>query len=644
MPEPTPTVPGASDSSAPAEAYRRRAAEARVLRAAETRRSIWIGRLRFVTFLVAFGLWVIADWVGAGAAGAFRIAAAVTVAGFLVLVRTHRRVKARERRLEMREELAEEGLARLARQWDALPDPPPFQVDPSHLYAHDLDLFGRASLVQILGPAPSPLGWETLRRWLLEPAPPAVVRERQEAIRELASNADLRDEMAIRLRLIGPVDPDTVTEFLAWAEEPAWLVHRPWSIWGARILPFLILGLTTAHVAGTVAHPLWLVPLVGAFLLLRSTAAPVRRALDRASSGDRGLRRLGEILEPLATESYRASLLRRLRGTLAADGIVAPKRIRALARLLHLADARLSSFHFLVNVVTLWDLHVLHGLERWKKGSGERVREWFMTLGEVEALAALATLAHDHPSWAYPTFDERGGEPLVRARELGHPLLAPARCITNDVELGPPGSFLLVTGSNMSGKSTLLRAVGVNVVLAQAGGPVCADEMVLPTLRLATSMRIQDSLQEGVSHFMAELGRLKAVVDAARSGGAPTGSPPLLYLLDEILQGTNSSERQIAARTVIRLLLGLRCVGAVTTHDLSLADSADLDARSQKVHFRETVLEAHDASLSFDYRLRPGLATTTNALKLLEIVGLGAADGDGSSRDTEIPETTPEPR
>ena len=192
------------------------------------------------------------------------------------------------------------------------------------------------------------------------------------------------------------------------------------------------------------------------------------------------------------------------------------------------------------------------------------------------------------------------------------------------MEIGPPGTFLLVTGSNMSGKSTLLRAVGANVVLAQAGGPVCAEGLSLPPLELWTSMRVEDSLVEGVSLFMAELQRLREVVDAARKSRSDREGRHLLYLLDEVLQGTNTAERQIAARQILRHLLEEGALGAVTTHDLTLADAPDLRERARAVHFREEVHRAGgEPSLSFDYRLRPGLATSTNALELMEIVGLG---------------------
>ena len=222
------------------------------------------------------------------------------------------------------------------------------------------------------------------------------------------------------------------------------------------------------------------------------------------------------------------------------------------------------------------------------------------------------------------------GEPQVAARDLGHPLLPPSRRVGNDVTVGPAGAFLLVTGSNMSGKSTLLRALGVNVVLAQAGGPACAAALRLPPLRLATSILVEDSLAGGISFFLAELLRIKQVVTAA--GEAGREGAVLLYLLDEVLRGTNSVERRIAVRRVLRHLLARGALGAVSTHDLELAAGAGLAQAARAVHFRETLTPGPDGPrMSFDYRLRPGPATTTNALELLRQVGLDLPEGDGGA-------------
>jgi DNA mismatch repair ATPase MutS len=290
-----------------------------------------------------------------------------------------------------------------------------------------------------------------------------------------------------------------------------------------------------------------------------------------------------------------------------------------LHRLVEWSNLRLSSLHSVIQVLTLWDFHILHRMELWQRRCGGHVRRWLAVLGEVEALTALAALAHDHPDGSFP---EINPDPPTEIEALGleHPLLPGA--VANDVTVGPPGTFLLVTGSNMSGKSTLLRALGVNVVLAQAGGPVFARHLRMPPLRLGTSILVEDSLLAGVSYFMAELQRLKAIVDLAEE--CADGETRLLFLLDEVLRGTNSEERQAAVRRVLSHLLAEGALGAVSTHDLHLAELPDLAEACRPVHFRETVGAAPDGrpKMTFDYLLRPGVATTRNALKLLELVGL----------------------
>jgi DNA mismatch repair ATPase MutS len=329
----------------------------------------------------------------------------------------------------------------------------------------------------------------------------------------------------------------------------------------------------------------------------------------------------------LAEADFDAPLLRRLRAALVAgDGGrgAAHVELARLVRLMEFSEVRRSALTYLpVQAFTLWDFHLIAALERWQRRAGRHAREWIDAAAEIEALAALATLAHDQPDWAWPAFTAAGDTPQLTARDLGHPLLRDSARVGNDVEVGPPGSFLLVTGSNMSGKSTLLRSLGLNAVLAQAGAPVCAASLRMPPLEVRTSIRIEDSIASGVSLFMAELLQMKRIVEAAR---ALERDPErtLLFLLDEILHGTNTAERRIAAKRIILHLLAHGAIGAVTTHDLTLAEDPALGAAAVPVHFTERVNPADaDAPMSFDYRLRHGLATSTNALRLMELVGLG---------------------
>jgi DNA mismatch repair ATPase MutS len=267
----------------------------------------------------------------------------------------------------------------------------------------------------------------------------------------------------------------------------------------------------------------------------------------------------------------------------AGSGLV---RLSNLQRIVRFLNARRDTFlgilYLFGQLTLLVHVHLLSWLEVWQRKFGRDAPVWFEALGQLEALASLATAAYDHPEWSFPTIEESASN--MRAVGLGHPLLTNESRVTNDVTVGPPGTFLLVTGSNMSGKSTLLRAIGVNALLAQAGGVVCARELVMPPMDVETSMRISDSLADGVSFFLAELRRLKEIVEHARA--ARRAGRQLLYLLDEILQGTNSRERQLAVIRVIGHLLDQGAIGAVTTHDLELAACDALRDRCRVVHFR----------------------------------------------------------
>jgi DNA mismatch repair ATPase MutS len=270
------------------------------------------------------------------------------------------------------------------------------------------------------------------------------------------------------------------------------------------------------------------------------------------------------------------------------------------------------------NMFLLWDVHCTVKLEHWQERFGKAARDWFSVLGEIEGLSSLAGLAFDEPKFCFP---ELVAEPRFLAENLAHPLIPPPSRVGNDVALPGPSTALLVTGSNMSGKSTLLRSLGVAYALAYSGGPVCAARLELGSLRLATSLRIRDSLEEGVSHFYAELHKLKAVLDA-------TLEPlPVLFLLDEILHGTNSRERQIGARWMLAQLLQRGALGALSTHDMELCRlSPELMTHTRLVHLREDV---KGQEMTFDYRLREGPVSEGNALRLMRRIGLEVPESPG---------------
>jgi DNA mismatch repair ATPase MutS len=325
-----------------------------------------------------------------------------------------------------------------------------------------------------------------------------------------------------------------------------------------------------------------------------------------------------------------AKLLSDIRLTLSDSQQSAADAMIRLNRIMKWATLRTSGLFFLVYCIGqflfMWDVHVLRWLESWKRRHAGDVAGWFSAIGSWESLSSLSQLAHDHPDWCWPELTRSDEPKMFVAERLGHPLIERQSRVANDVQLGPTGTVLLVTGSNMSGKSTLLRSMGINITLAQAGSAVCATSMQLPPVQIETSMRISDSLASGVSFFMAELKRLKEIVDLADQFSRDH-SRTLLYLLDEILQGTNSTERHIAVQRVLKHLLAAEAIGAISTHDLDLANAEGIKQAMQPVHFRESFHDTPSGKeMTFDYKMRKGVATTTNALKLLELVGLDAPE------------------
>lgn len=606
--------------SIPTDLYRSRRDLAAARRAELDRRARRVSNLRLVVFAAGIGTLVWAElrpeWSGVALAA---FGAAIFV--FLVLVVFHSRLTQRAARAGEMAAVNGEAMARLGRKWDDLPEVAESDP-PEHPYAHDLDVFGRGSLARLLGTTGTRPGRDRLHAWLLAPASAAEISERQEAVRELVPELDFRQALQVSGRLAGDPDPETIGAFREWAESEPWLLRHPVLAWTTRLVPLTTLVLAALQVEGTVARPWWIITLVAGSVLASVFGRRIHRQMAGASLGDASLRQYAGLVGQIQALEPVSACLRDIRDRLTAD-CDARRELERLSWLTEMADLRHGGvFYVVINLPTLWDFHVLTALERWKVRAGRHVREWVDAVARVDALCALAGPVHDEPGWSFP---EIGGDRFL-ATGLAHPLLAPGERVANDVEVGPPGAFLMVTGSNMSGKSTLLRAIGVNAALAQAGGAVCAEWLRLPPLELRTSMRVEDSLERGISLFMAELQQLKRVVDAA-DVLAPTegtaGGRVLLYLLDEVLHGTNSAERQVAVREVLSHLLKRRAIGAISTHDLSLADVEPLASSVVAVHFQETVHpEGHEPPMTFDYTLRDGIATSTNALKLVRLVGL----------------------
>jgi DNA mismatch repair ATPase MutS len=338
----------------------------------------------------------------------------------------------------------------------------------------------------------------------------------------------------------------------------------------------------------------------------------VRRGIQSAARATRDLSLLTGLLARLEGEPAHSERLAELHEALKSEGLPPSRRIAQLRRIVDLLEARRNQFFAPFGAVFMWGTHFGLAVENWRAHHGPALSRWVDAAAQMEALGSLASYAFEHPNDPFPEIVEDAA--VFDGTGLGHPLLPEADCVRNSVELGGVRQAYMVSGSNMSGKSTLLRTVGVNVVLALAGAPVRAQSLRLSSLAIGASMQVIDSLQHGTSHFYAEITRIRQVMDLT------DGSHPVLFLLDEVLHGTNSHDRRIGAEAVLRSLLDRGAIGLITTHDLALARVADeLSPKVENVHFQD---QLEDGKMHFDYRLWPGVVTRSNALELMRAVGL----------------------
>ena len=553
----------------------------------------------------------------------------IPVLAFVALIRVHDRLIRAHERAARAVRWFERGLARLEHRWAGTGETGTRFLNDSHPYAQDLDLFGDGSLFQLLSTAQTTAGEETLADWLLRGADPPVVRSRQAAILDLSTRPQLLEDLyALGVEARQTVDSSSL---VAWATAPMILEHR-WLQVGAAVLGVGFMASVAAWAFSTVPG---IVPV--ALLLVNVTIGfalqgPVGRVLHGSSEPARELLVLAAVLGRLRGEPYEADRLRHLRTQLDATRSDPVRAVHRLDRLIQMHDWQHNLIFTPIAASVMWGVQCAAAVKAWRQRHGASVEGWLGAVGEFEALAAFAAYQFEHPTHPFPKIvdsEGRSGPPAFEGEALAHPLLPGERTIANDVHLGSTPQLIVVSGSNMSGKTTLLRTVGVNAVLALAGAPVRAKALTLSTVAIGGTLRVQDSLLEGRSRFYAEILRVKQLVEIAR------GPIPLLFLMDELFHGTNSHDRVEGAHGVLEFLMGLGAVGMVTTHDLALAAIGDrLEPRAANVHFEDQVT---DGELLFDYRLRPGRATHGNALALMQAVGLDL-DAAGKTAGSLEPE------
>lgn len=542
-------------------------------------------------------------------------------AAFALVVALHRRLDRVRRAFRIALRQTEDSLVRIRLDWEALPSALDVPIPAGHPFGDDLNLFGPRSLHHLLDTCQSSGGSRRLADWLLEESPlPDRSRERQELARQALARPGFRRQLALRGALAAP-DGEHRWHDAALAK---WLAAHPtgrplntalWVLGGLAVLDVLLFGLGAAGLL----PPVWALSLAVYAWLTVYWQRGYEDTFDQAYELGKNLRRLRAIFEHL--ESYPFPPESGL-GRLCAPFRIAHTRpstyIRRLTWVASAAGLRHNSLvYVLINALLPWDLYFAHRLELIKRQLSEILPAWLDSLYELEAVNCLADFAARDPHMTFPRLllDGDPAAPLFAGRNLGHPLIAAERRVCNDFSLQHIGEIALITGSNMSGKSTFLRTVGVNLCLAHAGGPVVAADMALAPLRLFTSIQIRDSLQDGISYFYAEVKRLKALLEATLR----PDQPPVLFLIDEIFRGTNNRERHVGGQAYVRTLATRRVAGLISTHDLDLVQMSNEIDTLRNLHFREDV---QDGRMQFDYRLRPGPCPTTNALKIMQMEGL----------------------
>jgi hypothetical protein len=596
------------DHLSPAQEYsdRLRSRELRVARFHTIH--IRLGNVRLGLAIIAF----ILGWISLArhAISVWWLAAPLAV--FMVVADYHTKVLRRLSFAERSVKFYQKGIARIEDRWHGSGETGQRFRDPRHIYEADLDIFGEDSLFALLSTARTRIGEETLARWLLGPSPLKIILDRHVAIAELRQLLDFREDMAVAGEdaRVG-IRPAQLAQ---WAESPqqmrpAWL----------RIVASLLAVLAAASVVvwafwGT-SLPFFAVVVIesGIVYFFRSKIEDVLHKTEHAFE-DLGL--LSSLVERVEAEQFVAAPLNSLRRQFCSNSNSTKNfASRAIAQLRSITNriySRHNLFLRIIDVPLMYSVRLAFAADTWRHKYGHSVRQWLAAVGEIEALVALATYSYEHPADPFPQFTS--GSACFAAEKLGHPLIPDSVCIRNNVEIGEHPSVLLISGSNMSGKSTLLRAVGINTVLAMAGAPVRARHMRMTPLRVGASIRINDSLQAGNSRFYAEITRLRKILDLT------AGDFPVMFLFDEVLQGTNSHDRRVGTQGIVNGFLKRGAIGLLSTHDLALTEiSGNRPDEIKNMHFQD---ELKDGRMCFDYILRDGIVSRSNGLALMRSIGL----------------------
>ncbi len=536
------------------------------------------------------------------------IATFIFLATFYRLVIWHQRL--------LHEKQIEEALALINRQelafmqddFQAFADGKEF-MDPAHPNSIDMDIFGPYSFFQYANRTTTSMGKKRLAEYLTTVADASEIRDRQQAIAELQDQLEWRQKF--RAHGMSTEDaPEHLEQLKTWLAQPDFI--RSNSLNKAALIVAPVLSFIGLYV--WIFHWPWYISMVfffAAFYMLRVTLNQVNQTHVQTTNAGKTLAYYAYLIEHLEDKHFQSDKLQSLSSALDTDAKKASARLKRLSFIIHQLNLRYNAFVIILNIFTLWDLQWVYRLEQWKAEQRDDLPQWFAALAEFEALVSFATVYYNRPAWVFP---EITTAPLFNATGLGHPLIAPKERVSNDIKIPTKGHIKLVTGSNMAGKSTFLRTVGLNIVLAMAGAPVCAEKLSLPILELYSSMRTQDALHESTSSFYAELKRLKIIIEAVEE------KENVLFLMDEILKGTNSNDRHTGSKALITQLIKSKGSGIIATHDLELGAMAETADGAIENLCIEVAVE--NGKLIFDYKLKPGVSQSFNATLLMREMGI----------------------
>lgn len=565
--------------------------------------------LFIAAILVTIFLWSFAWWWGI-------LFLAIFIAGFYRFVVWHQRIQDEALHLEFLARINANEKEAVQHKYQVFPTGKAF-LDMEHPYALDLDLFGEYSFFQYACRASTAIGQARLADYLLQPLTDgATIQARQEAITELRDKLDWRQH----LQAYGgnaQDDPQHLTLLQQWLEDEPFVLNNRWLRLSLYLAPvWFAIGVTLWWTVFT--WHIMLLFLIPPALILRRTIERVNFTHRRTTHAGSTLAVYGKLIRQIETHTFQAPLLRALHDRLGDQRQLASSHIERLAYIISQLNVRFNVFAIFLNIIGLWDLQWVYRLEKWKAELKQSLPEWFVVLSEIEALSSMGNVWYNNPDWVLPRWNERAE---LAAKNIGHPLIQRTVRVGNDLSMPTRGHIKLITGSNMAGKSTFLRTIGLNLVMAQAGAPVCADSLDFPTLQVYTSMRTQDALHESTSSFFAELKRLKVIIEAVDAANQVEGEQlPVFFLLDEILKGTNSVDRHTGSAALIRQLIRQRGGGLIATHDLELG-RLEAEAKGAIENLRIEV-EIKDGQLDFDYKLKKGVSKSFNATLLMKRMGI----------------------